>query len=106
TLTVHALNNQPTLNAIADLTINEDAPLQTVNLSGITPGPSFESGQTLTITVTVKDNGGTANGGVDTLVRTFLVTVNSVNDAPTFTKGPNQTVNEDAGAQTVAGWAT
>jgi len=59
-----------------------------------------------TITVTVKDNGGTANGGVDTFVMTFLVTVNSVNDAPSFTKGPNQTVNEDAGAQTVNNWAT
>jgi len=32
--------------------------------------------------------------------------VNSVNDAPAFTKGANQTVNEDAGAQTVSGWAT
>lgn len=29
-----------------------------------------------TITVTVKDNGGTANGGVDTYSRTFTVTVN------------------------------
>lgn len=146
TLTVHALNNPPTLDAISDLTINEDAPLQTVNLSGITPGPSFESNQTLTITatssnpalipnptvnytnpnttgsltftpvanisgtatitVTLKDTGGTANGGVDTFVRTFLVTVNSVNDAPSFTKGPDQTVNEDAGAQTVNNWAT
>src|SRR6185503_6468987 len=45
TITVHALNNVPTLDAIGDLTINEDAPLQTVNLTGITPGPSFESGQ-------------------------------------------------------------
>ena len=29
-----------------------------------------------------------------------------VNDAPSFTKGANQTALEDAGAQTVAGWAT
>ena len=29
-----------------------------------------------------------------------------VNDAPSFTEGADQTVNEDAGAQTVAGWAT
>ena len=135
TLTVHALNNPPTLNAIGNIVINEDAPLQTVNLSGITPGPSFESNQTLTITatssntalipnptvsytnpnttgslsftpvpngngvatitVTVKDNGGTANGGVDTFVRTFLVTVNGVNDAPVNSvPGPqNTTVN-------------
>ena len=29
-----------------------------------------------------------------------------VNDAPAFTKGANQTVSEDAGAQSLAGWAT
>jgi gliding motility-associated-like protein len=31
---------------------------------------------TASITVTVKDNGGTANGGVDTFTRTFVLTVN------------------------------
>ena len=34
------------------------------------------------------------------------VTVLSVNDAPSFTKGANQTVLEDAGPQTVANWAS
>ena len=34
------------------------------------------------------------------------ITVNPVNDVPSFTKGPDQTVLEDAGAQTVRGWAT
>ena len=34
--------------------------------------------------------------------RTFTVVVNEVNDAPTFTPGANQTVTEDAAAQTVA----
>ena len=34
------------------------------------------------------------------------LTVNPVNDVPSFTKGPDQTVLEDAGAQTVPGWAT
>lgn len=38
----------------------------------IAPGQSGTS----TITVTVKDNGGTANGGVDTFVRTFTLTIN------------------------------
>ena len=32
--------------------------------------------------------------------------ITAVNDAPSFTKGADQTVNEDAGAQTVTGWAT
>src|SRR5204862_3735537 len=57
---------------------------------------------TAIITVTVTDNGGTLNGGVNLITRTFTVTVNAVNDAPSFTKGADQIVNEDAGAQTVA----
>ena len=36
----------------------------------------------------------------------FLLTVNPVNDAPSFTKGPNQVVPENAGLQTVPDWAT
>ena len=45
------------------------------------------------------DNGGTANGGVDTsATQTFTITVTAVNDAPSFTKGADQTVAEDAGA--------
>ena len=53
------------------------------------------------------DNGGTANGGVDTSpAQTFTITVTAVNDVPSFTKGADQTVLEDAGAQSVAGWAT
>ena len=55
----------------------------------------------------LRDNGGTANGGVDTsAAQTFTIAVTAVNDAPSFTKGADQTVLEDAAAQTVAGWAT
>ena len=62
---------------------------------------------TATITLTLQDNGGTANGGVDTSApQTFTITITDVNDAPSFTAGANQTVLEDSGAQTVAGWAT
>ncbi|MDX6576990.1 MAG: large repetitive protein, partial [Blastocatellia bacterium] len=60
-----------------------------------------------TITVVLKDSGGTANGGVDTSAsQTFTITITPLNDAPTFTKGGNQTVNNNAGAQTVNNWAT
>src|SRR5215216_594355 len=38
--------------------------------------------------------------------KTMSVTVDAVDDAPSFTKGPDQTKDEDAGAQTVDGWAT
>jgi hypothetical protein len=60
-----------------------------------------------TVSVSLHDNGGTANGGVDTsATQTFTITVTAVNDAPSFTEGGNQTVDEDSGAHTVAGWAT
>ena len=36
----------------------------------------------------------------------FTITVTPVNDVPSFTKGANQTVNEDVTAQSVASWAT
>src|SRR2546426_6482513 len=38
--------------------------------------------------------------------QTATITVTAVNDAPSFTKGADQTVLEDAGAQSVTGWAT
>ena len=37
---------------------------------------------------------------------TVTVAVSEVNDAPTFTKGSDQTVNSNSGAQVVPGWAT
>jgi len=69
--------------------------------------PAANAHGAATVSVTLKDDGGTANGGVDTsAAQTFAITVNAVNDAPSFTKGLDQTVNEDSGAQTVTGWAT
>ena len=59
------------------------------------------------MTVVLKDNGGTAGGGVDTSApQTFTIDVTPVNDAPSFTAGTNQTVPEDAGPQIVPAWAT
>ncbi len=69
--------------------------------------PAADASGTATITIRAQDSGGTSNGGVDTsATQTFVITVTDVNDAPAFTKGADQTVLEDAGAQTVAGWAT
>jgi len=134
---INSPNQPPTLNALANLTINEGAGQQTVNLSGITSGATNES-QTLVITasssttglipnptvsytspnaagsisftpvayaygsavitVTVND-GGTSNNVIS---RTFTVTVNSVNQAPTLNTLANTTINENAGLQTVS----
>ena len=67
----------------------------------LTYTPAANAIGTATITVTLKDNGGTANGGVDTsAAQTFTITVQHVNQPPSFTKGPDQTVLEDAGPHT------
>jgi hypothetical protein len=50
------------------------------------------------VTVTLKDNGGVANGGQDTTVTTFTIIVLPVNDAPTFTTGGDIAVDEDSGS--------
>jgi VCBS repeat-containing protein len=44
--------------------------------------PSANANGEAIITVSVQDNGGTANGGLDTKIITFKVTVTAVNDAP------------------------
>jgi hypothetical protein len=44
--------------------------------------------------------------GRDSTPATVSITVNAVNDAPSFTKGADQTVTAGTGAKTVAGWAT
>src|SRR3989339_744425 len=60
-----------------------------------------------TVHVTMQDNGGTTNGGDDTSAeQAFTIEIRPTNDAPSFTKGADQSAAEDAGAQTVAGWAT
>ncbi len=59
-------------------------------------------------TFQVRDNGGTANGGVDLDQSANSITFNvtAINDAPSFVKGGDQTVAEDAGMQVVTLWAT
>lgn len=69
--------------------------------------PTANTSGTATITIVARDNGGTANGGVDTALaaQTFTITITPVNDAPSFIKGPDQVVNEDAGPRVVF-WAS
>ena len=73
----------------------------------LTYTPAANATGVANISLFLSDDGGTANGGDDTSdPQTFTITVNAVNDAPAFSVGPNQSVNEDSGAQTVSGWAT
>ncbi|MBL0030600.1 MAG: hypothetical protein IPO95_16685 [Rhodanobacteraceae bacterium] len=62
---------------------------------------------TANLSLRIQDNGGVTNGGVDTsTTQNFIITLTAVNDAPSFTKGADQTVSEDAAPQTVNPWAT
>ena len=73
----------------------------------LTYTPAADVNGSAVITLNVMDSGGTANGGDDTSPdQTFTINVTAVNDEPSFTKGADTAVLEDAGAQTVAGWAT
>ena len=80
--------------------------------------PSIDAAGTLTYTpvldangvaivdVALQDDGGTANGGVDTSATVlFQITVTPVNDVPSFTHGPDDTVLEDSGVRSIP-WAT
>jgi hypothetical protein len=59
--------------------------------------PAANATGSTTVSVRIHDDGGTANGGVDSsAVQTFTISVNAVNDAPSFSKGADQSVNEDA----------
>ncbi|PSB34445.1 Calx-beta domain-containing protein [Stenomitos frigidus] len=62
---------------------------------------------TQTLGVSINDGGNTGSGGaLSSAVTNVNLTVTPVNDAPSFTKGGNQTVTTGAGAQTITNWAT
>src|SRR6185436_4642814 len=48
----------------------------------------------------------TVSDGLTSTSQTFTLTVNPVNDPPSFTKGANQSVPPGIGLQTIANWAT
>ncbi|MSU85323.1 MAG: tandem-95 repeat protein [Pedosphaera sp.] len=81
-------------------TISEDGTLSFV--------PAAEKNGTATLTVFVKDDGGVANGGVDTAVAnsgsgSFTVVIRPVDDAPTATPQAVAVTEETARAITLAG---
>lgn len=124
------VNDAPVLNPISNQSVEEDATIPALALTGISAGPVNETNQfvqtitaqllsestpglisslrvdyvtnttsaTLTyalgrdlngkasIRVTVKDSGGTANGGVDSFYRDFQITVIPASDEPILVK--------------------
>jgi hypothetical protein len=101
TLSISAVSSNPAL--LLNPTVSYTSPNTNGSLSFT---PVANASGSATITITVQDSGGTENSGVDTVTRSFSVTVTAVNDAPSFTAGANQTVKSSAGEQTVNGWAS
>jgi len=84
---------------IPDPSINYVSPDTSGSLS-YTPVP--DANGTALIAVTIRDDGGTANGGVDSTQVTFTVEVTPVNDPPVIAAIPNPApIPEDSGQQTV-----
>jgi len=126
TVSVTAVNDVPSFTIGANQMINEDAAqILTFNVTNddntlfsvqpsideatgnLTYTPASNATGSTTVTVSLSDNGGTANGGVDTSSdQTFTITINGVNDQPSFTVGANQMINEDAGAQTASAFVS
>lgn len=128
------LNNRPPAAVADSYTTNEDTPINVSCLGGVlandtdpdtgdaleavlVSGPSHADSFTMnadgSFSYAPKSNFNgedyftyKANDGkIDSEIATVSITVTAVNDAPGFTKGADQTVNEDAGAQSLTGWA-
>jgi CSLREA domain-containing protein len=105
------LFNAGDTSSITSVTANSSSPTVVPNdiahldvaISGstgtVTINPAANVSGTTDITVTVNRTSGNES-------KTFTLTVNSVNDAPSFTKGADQTLNENAAPQTINNWAT
>jgi hypothetical protein len=73
----------------------------------LTYTPAPDAFGVATVTVTAHDDGGTAGGGSDTsAAQAFTITIESVNDAPSFTKGADEGGVSLLGPQTIPNWAT
>jgi hypothetical protein len=94
TLTLTAVSNDQTLIPNGNISISyvQGQPMATLTY---TPGANRNGGP-VTITITAKDDGGLANGGIDTVITSFVVNVTAVDDPPTVTVPVNATVLEDS----------
>ncbi len=95
-LTVTATSSNPAV--VPNPTVIYSSPSATGTLT-FQPLPNANG--TATITVTIKDSGGTANGGQDTFSRQFAVAVTPVNDPPTLARLADVRMNEDDAAKMI-----
>src|SRR2546428_4273096 len=123
--TITPVNHAPVANAQTVTTLEDTAKAITLTATDVDGDPLTYSvvtapahgtlsgaAPTLTYTPAANYNGTDSftfkanDGTVDSALATVSLTITAVNDAPSFTKGADQTVVEDAGPQTVSGWAT
>ena len=78
-----------------------------IDTSGnLTYTPAADAFGTSTFDVAVQDDGGVANGGTDTSVtQTLTITIDALNDAPSFAPGGDISMIEDSGPFS-QGWAS
>ena len=93
---VTAVSSNPAL--IPNPTVNYTSPSTT---GSITYTPVANTSGTAVITVTVSDNGSTANGGIISIPQHFTVTVTAVNQPPTINAIAPVTILENSGTQTL-----
>jgi probable HAF family extracellular repeat protein len=90
----------PTLNSLL-------TSLPTISQNGIlnfTTAPNAYG--SVVFDVTLKDDGGTENNGIDTSsIQKFTIVVKPVNDCPIFMKGEDQIVHNRDGIQSIPAWA-
>lgn len=93
-LTLTAVSSDQSVVANEDILLGGSDGDRTVTIP-----PKPDAHGTVEITLTVGD-------GALSVTRGFQITVIPVNDPPTFTKGADVTVPEDADPQTISDWAT
>jgi asparagine N-glycosylation enzyme membrane subunit Stt3 len=88
TYKITAIPTQVTLfKADGTTAVNVNDTLTLAELQGLKYKTVADANGTGSITFSVKDSGGTATGGVDTLNQTLAVNVTAVNDTPARTAG-------------------
>jgi hypothetical protein len=132
TVTVNPVNDAPSLDALGNFSIDEDAGPQAIGLTGISTGAANEadtliitagsSSQALISTPTVIYTNGNSTGSLfftpvadafgtctitvtvndgqpsnNIVTRSFIVTINPINDPPTLDQPSNFIANEDSG---------
>jgi uncharacterized delta-60 repeat protein len=94
-LVVTATSNSQSIIPNANLTFTDDGNGNWV----LRAQPLANASGSSNITINVSDGGPTVS-------RSFSLTITAVNDAPSFTKGADQSVARNATAQTITSWAT